>query len=139
SRRKHHVDTANESLQAIRRSKACCDRTKLVTFLGTQHRGSKMADWGEIAPKNPDTLININNLVSVLQRQGLYDEAGHYTGGDWEGRRTCWNRSTHTRINDLATILRRQGKHDEAELLYRQAMDGLKSHDSCNRSFCTVS
>jgi len=35
-----------------------------------------MADWREVEPKNPDTLININinNLVLVLQRQGKYDE-----------------------------------------------------------------
>ncbi|KAH0566370.1 hypothetical protein GP486_000228 [Trichoglossum hirsutum] len=34
---------------AIRRSKACRSRTKLIVFLGTPHRGSGFAGWGEIA------------------------------------------------------------------------------------------
>ncbi|GAB1320192.1 hypothetical protein MFIFM68171_10402 [Madurella fahalii] len=34
---------------AIRRSDACRARTKLVVFLGTPHRGSAYAGWGEIA------------------------------------------------------------------------------------------
>ncbi|KAL2134359.1 hypothetical protein VTI74DRAFT_414 [Chaetomium olivicolor] len=34
---------------AIRRSDACRARTKLVIFLGTPHRGSASAQWGEIA------------------------------------------------------------------------------------------
>jgi hypothetical protein len=36
-------------LQAIRRSEIVCDRTKLVVFLGTPHRGSAYAGWGQIA------------------------------------------------------------------------------------------
>ncbi|KAL2018181.1 hypothetical protein VTK56DRAFT_1206 [Thermocarpiscus australiensis] len=34
---------------AIRRSKACRVQTKLIIFLGTPHRGSIYAGWGEIA------------------------------------------------------------------------------------------
>ncbi|KAL8699698.1 MAG: hypothetical protein Q9201_005860 [Fulgogasparrea decipioides] len=34
---------------AIRRSEACCQRTRLIVFLGTPHRGSPLASWGEIA------------------------------------------------------------------------------------------
>ena len=36
-------------LQAIRRSTVCRSRTKLIVFLGTPHRGSSYAGWGEIA------------------------------------------------------------------------------------------
>ena len=35
--------------QALRRSEACRQRTRLVIFLGTPHRGSPWASWGEIA------------------------------------------------------------------------------------------
>lgn len=35
--------------QAIRRSKTCRLRTKLIVFLGTPHRGSLYAGWGGIA------------------------------------------------------------------------------------------
>ena len=34
--------------QAIRRSKAGRCRTKFIVFLGTPHRGSAFASWGEI-------------------------------------------------------------------------------------------
>ncbi|MCJ1279782.1 hypothetical protein MMC21_007606 [Puttea exsequens] len=34
---------------ALRRSEACRQRTRLVIFLGTPHRGSPWASWGEIA------------------------------------------------------------------------------------------
>ncbi|CAP65379.1 uncharacterized protein PODANS_6_8850, partial [Podospora anserina S mat+] len=34
---------------AIRRSDACRARTKLIVFLGTPHRGSAFAEWGDIA------------------------------------------------------------------------------------------
>ena len=36
-------------LQAIRRSEKVRDRTKLIIFLGTPHRGSAYAGWGQIA------------------------------------------------------------------------------------------
>ncbi|PVH98333.1 hypothetical protein DM02DRAFT_531366, partial [Periconia macrospinosa] len=36
-------------IQAIRRSEKTRERTKLVIFLGTPHRGSAYAGWGEIA------------------------------------------------------------------------------------------
>ncbi|MCJ1307313.1 hypothetical protein MMC25_000959 [Agyrium rufum] len=34
---------------ALHRSKLCAKRTKLIIFLGTPHRGSSYAGWGEIA------------------------------------------------------------------------------------------
>lgn len=33
----------------MHRSKICAARTKLIVFLGTPHRGSEWAGWGEIA------------------------------------------------------------------------------------------
>ncbi|VUC24625.1 unnamed protein product [Clonostachys rosea] len=37
--------------EAVRRSKVCQSRTKLIVFLGTPHRGSRTAGWGVIAAK----------------------------------------------------------------------------------------
>ncbi|KAL9123952.1 MAG: hypothetical protein Q9217_006671 [Psora testacea] len=45
--------------KALRRSEACCRQTRFIAFLGTPHRGSTWAGWGEIA----------SNLV----RQALQD------------------------------------------------------------------
>jgi len=39
----------NVLLQAIRRSEIVRDQTKLIIFLGTPHRGSGYAGWGQIA------------------------------------------------------------------------------------------
>ena len=36
-------------VQALRRSKTCRSRTNFIVFLGTPHRGSGYANWGEIA------------------------------------------------------------------------------------------
>lgn len=36
-------------MQAIRRSKSWRSQTKFIIFLGTPHRGSQSAGWGEIA------------------------------------------------------------------------------------------
>jgi hypothetical protein len=36
-------------LEAIRRSALICEQTKLIIFLGTPHRGSAYAGWGQIA------------------------------------------------------------------------------------------
>ena len=40
---------ANSGLQAIRRSETSRQRTRLIIFLGTPHRGSGVASWGQIA------------------------------------------------------------------------------------------
>jgi hypothetical protein len=36
-------------IQVLHRSDTCRDRTKLIIFLGTPHRGSSYASWGQIA------------------------------------------------------------------------------------------
>ena len=42
------IQGVNSPLQAVRRSEASRRRTKLIVFLGTPHRGSGLANWGEI-------------------------------------------------------------------------------------------
>jgi pimeloyl-ACP methyl ester carboxylesterase len=54
---------------ALRRSKQCRERTKLVVFLGTPHRGSGLADWGKIATNLARLALHDTNsrLVQTLE------------------------------------------------------------------------
>jgi tetratricopeptide (TPR) repeat protein len=54
---------------ALRRSKQCRERTKLVIFLGTPHRGSGLADWGRIATNLARLALHDTNsrLVQTLE------------------------------------------------------------------------
>lgn len=48
-------------------SKECRNRTKLIIFLGTPHRGSEYADWGKIAANLINVVLDSNkNLVDNL-------------------------------------------------------------------------
>ncbi|KAJ6192019.1 hypothetical protein J3E72DRAFT_176595, partial [Bipolaris maydis] len=48
---------------AIRRSETMRDRTKLVIFLGTPHRGSTYADWGQIASNLARLVLHDSNKM----------------------------------------------------------------------------
>ena len=49
-------------------SKECRDRTKLIIFLGTPHRGSEFADWARIATNVMNTILDSNQeLVDNLE------------------------------------------------------------------------
>lgn len=50
--------------QAIRRSEIVCLRTRLIVFLGTPHRGSGSADWGEMA-------LNLSRLALQDSHKGI--------------------------------------------------------------------
>ena len=56
-------------LQAIRRSEMVRDRTKLVIFLGTPHRGSAYAGWGQIASNLARVALQDSNkrLLETLE------------------------------------------------------------------------
>ena len=56
-------------LQAIRRSEIVRDRTKLVIFLGTPHRGSAYAGWGQIASNLARVALQDSNkrLLETLE------------------------------------------------------------------------
>ena len=43
------INVFAKQIQALHRSKSARQRTKLIVFLGTPHRGSAFADWGQIA------------------------------------------------------------------------------------------
>ncbi|KAL9047685.1 MAG: hypothetical protein Q9162_007966 [Coniocarpon cinnabarinum] len=42
---------ATSALEEYSQQKRCQNLTKLIVFLGTPHRGSQYADWGQIASK----------------------------------------------------------------------------------------
>ncbi|KAI4940646.1 hypothetical protein J4E91_011283 [Alternaria rosae] len=59
----------DNGLQAIRRSEMVRDRTKLVVFLGTPHRGSAYAGWGQIASNLARVALQDSNkrLLETLE------------------------------------------------------------------------
>jgi tetratricopeptide (TPR) repeat protein len=82
-------------------------------------------------------LISVNNIASVLQGQGKYDEAEKLSRRALEGyKKELGNQpySTPTSVGNLAGVLRRQGKYDEAEKLNRPALEGREGA-GCTASF----
>ncbi|USP73041.1 hypothetical protein yc1106_00315 [Curvularia clavata] len=61
--------TANLLIKAIRRSDTVRERTKLIVFLGTPHRGSTYANWGQIASKLARIALQDSNkkIVDTLE------------------------------------------------------------------------
>ncbi|KFY28037.1 hypothetical protein V491_00670 [Pseudogymnoascus sp. VKM F-3775] len=57
---------------ALHKSEAICKRTKLIVFLGTPHRGSSYAGWGEIASNLATLALQDTNkrLVQTLEVNG---------------------------------------------------------------------
>lgn len=60
-------------LQAIRRSEAIRNQTKLIIFLGTPHRGSGYAGWGQIASNLARLALQDTNK-KILQTLEVNDE-----------------------------------------------------------------
>ncbi|KAJ6263594.1 hypothetical protein Dda_2162 [Drechslerella dactyloides] len=58
--------------EALRRSETICKRTRLIIFLGTPHRGSAYASWGEIASNLASLGLQDSNkrLVRTLEVNG---------------------------------------------------------------------
>jgi hypothetical protein len=97
----------------MHRSKACRDRTKLIIFLGTPHRGSPYASWGQIASNlarialqdpnkkvletlevNSEVLDNIHEeFKSIVHEGGMeihsFQEARGITGIKGLNRKAC--------------------------------------------------
>ncbi|KFY07605.1 hypothetical protein V492_06991 [Pseudogymnoascus sp. VKM F-4246] len=57
---------------ALHKSATVCERTKLIIFLGTPHRGSAYAGWGEIASNLASLALQDSNkrLVQTLEVNG---------------------------------------------------------------------
>ena len=62
----------NTSIQALHKSETICKRTRLIIFLGTPHRGSTYASWGEIASNLASLGLQDSNkrLVQTLEVNG---------------------------------------------------------------------
>ncbi|RDW63751.1 hypothetical protein BP6252_11296 [Coleophoma cylindrospora] len=57
---------------ALHRSETICKRTKLIIFLGTPHRGSAYAGWGQIASNLASLILQDSNkrLIQTLEVNG---------------------------------------------------------------------
>ena len=76
---------------------------------------------------HPDTLGSINNMGSLLRRQGKLDEAMLFYREALEGKRRVMgddHPDTLISINNMGLLLYTMGKHAEAEPYYREALDG---------------
>ncbi len=60
---------ADTSIQALHRSETVRERTRLIVFLGTPHRGSEYAGWREIASNLAKLGLQDSNkrLVQTLE------------------------------------------------------------------------
>ncbi len=76
---------------------------------------------------HPDTLASINNMGSLLRRQGKLDEAMLFYREALEGNRRVMgddHPDTLISINNIGLLLEVMGKYAEAEPYFREAMEG---------------
>ena len=76
-----------------------------------------------LGPEHVDTVISISNLVTVLERQGKYEEAEAMYRRALEGYEEVLGLEhvgTLTSVNNLGTVLASQGKYEEAEAMHRE-------------------
>ncbi|MCJ1443150.1 MAG: hypothetical protein MMC23_003648 [Stictis urceolatum] len=78
-----------------------------------------------LGPQHLGTLISMNNLALVLNRQGKYEEAEamHRQTLDLKEVLGPQHLGTLTSMNNLASVLNSQGKYEEAEAMHRQTLD----------------
>ncbi|KAF2678942.1 hypothetical protein K458DRAFT_315716, partial [Lentithecium fluviatile CBS 122367] len=101
---------------AIHRSERICRRTKLIVFLGTPHRGSASASWGQIASNMPrlalqdsnkkmlealevnsEVLDNIHEFKTIMFKSGIktysFQEARGISGLKGLDKKACCSRT----------------------------------------------
>jgi tetratricopeptide (TPR) repeat protein len=91
----------------------------------------KAAECGErvLGTDHEMTIINVENLATVLASLGKYEEAiGLYRQvlHEKEKKLGAHDLSTLRVVNNLATVLEHQHNYGEAKILYRRAFQGLK-------------
>ncbi|KAI1839817.1 hypothetical protein JX266_013975, partial [Neoarthrinium moseri] len=90
------------------------------------HRQTLKLRTEVLGPKNPDTLMSMNNLANVLESQGKYEEAAQIHRQTLELRIEVLgpkNRDTLISMNNLANVLENEGKYEEAEQIHRQTLE----------------
>jgi tetratricopeptide (TPR) repeat protein len=79
-----------------------------------------------LGPKHPDTLTTVNDLGSVLSRQGKLEEAEAMYQQVLEAREQVLGREhpdTLTSVDQLGSVLNSQGRYNEAEVMYQRALE----------------
>ena len=93
----------------------------------TAHTTAKPTDWHKKLGKNdPDTLSSVNNLGSLLQDHGKFDEAEPLLRRAMEGNEATLGAkhvNTTTSMGNLGLLLQGQGKIDEAKALSGRALE----------------
>jgi tetratricopeptide (TPR) repeat protein len=91
----------------------------------TSHRKASSLRKDVLGPEHPDTLVSMNNLALVLNRQGKYEEAeamNRQTLAMREKMLGPEHPDTLTSMNNLASVLNSQGKYKEAEAMNSQTL-----------------
>ncbi|KIM96916.1 hypothetical protein OIDMADRAFT_131494 [Oidiodendron maius Zn] len=79
--------------------------------------------------EHPSTLASVDNLGSVLSRQGKYEEAEAMHQRALKGHEKVLGPEhpyTLASIDNLGSVLSRQGKYKEAEAMHQQVLKGYK-------------
>jgi tetratricopeptide (TPR) repeat protein len=99
-------------------------RNKLEDGIG----GGGAADlFDALGKEHPETLTSVNNLASVLQNQGKYEEAEPTNRRALEVYEKALGKEhpfTLASVKNLAMVLQDQGKYEVAEPMYRRAVEG---------------
>jgi tetratricopeptide (TPR) repeat protein len=98
---------------------------------------------GALGELNEDTLISMNNLALLHDKQGRYSEAESlYLKAREISRRLFGDKHSNTLIstNNLAVLYKRQGRYDRAKPLYLEALEisrrVLGDRDPNNAGIC---
>ena len=78
-----------------------------------------------LGPEHPNTLISMNNLGLVLERQGKYEEAESLNLRALEEREKILgpeHPDTLTSVSNLGRLLEIRGKYKEAEVMYAEVV-----------------
>jgi len=82
-----------------------------------------------LGKEHPDTLRSVNNLASVLQYQGKYEEAEQMSRRAVEGKEKALGKehpSTPNSVYCLAYLYHQRKRYDSASELYQRACDAYK-------------
>ncbi|KAI9692806.1 MAG: hypothetical protein M1820_009354 [Bogoriella megaspora] len=145
---------------AIRRSGAVCNQTKLIIFLGTPHRGSAYSGWGQIASNlarlalqdsnkklletlevNNEVLDNIHEEFKVIAFKGAFkihsfQEAQGITGMKGLDAKVVDDFSSKLDLpRELETVESINANHMQMARYYRREDEGYRAISSILKAF----